>query len=127
MEEGGAGLLAVENWERASSSCVHPIATSRRCAMSERTARQPKYFISHLTEEDRAPNYLRKGILPPISIELDAPGGGLSGQRAYIDFDCVELILDGHRVPDTVLAAAKRLPPGDGGWFDSEGERAGFF
>jgi hypothetical protein len=73
------------------------------------------------------PNYLRKETLPPIAIELDAPEGGLSGNREYIDLDCKELVINGHRVPDKVLAAAKQLSPGDGGWFDSEGERAGFF
>jgi hypothetical protein len=95
--------------------------------MSQPRRRKPQYFIVHLSEEDRAPNYLRKAILPPISIELAAPNGGLSGKRVYIDLDCCELVIEGHRVPDRVLATATKLSPGEGGWFDSEGEPTGFY
>jgi phosphatidylserine/phosphatidylglycerophosphate/cardiolipin synthase-like enzyme len=90
-------------------------------------SRRPRYFICHLANEDRAPNYMRQKILLPISIELDAPEGGLSGRRTYIDFDTNEVIIEGHRVPDKVVDAAKNLPVGDGGWFDNEGSQAGFF
>lgn len=95
--------------------------------MSQTRKGSPQYFISHLADEDRAPNYLRKEILPPISIELDAPEGGLSGKRTYFDLDCQQVVIEGHPVPEKVIAAAKKLSSGDGGWFDGEGERAGFF
>jgi hypothetical protein len=95
--------------------------------MTRQMHRKPRYFLCHLTEEARAPNYLRKETLPPLSIELRAPRGGLSGKHAYLDFDTTELEIDGHRVPTKVIQAAKSLVVGDGGWFDEEGERAGFF
>jgi hypothetical protein len=95
--------------------------------VNERQYGRPKYFLCHLTDEDREPNYLRKEILPPLSIELDAPGGGLSGKRTYIDFDTTEVVIAGHRVSDKVVQAAKNLPVGDAGWFDEEGNLAGFF
>ena len=87
----------------------------------------PQYFVCHLPEGDRAPNQVRSEVLQPISVELGLSGGGLSGQRAYMDLDATELLVGEHRVPDAVLRAAKALPVGEAQWVDEHGEPAGFF
>jgi hypothetical protein len=67
--------------------------------MTGKSPGKPRYFICRLTDESRAPNYLRKDILPPISIELDAPEGGLSGKSTYFDLHATAVVIDGHAVP----------------------------
>ena len=66
-------------------------------------------------------------MLKPISVELGLPGGGLSGQRAYVDLDAAELVIGDHRVPNAVLRAAKSLWVGGAQWVNECGEPAGFF
>src|SRR5262249_43474658 len=117
----------MESWWRATCSGFRQINSPWRFTMTGKAQRKPRYFITHLPEEDRAPNYLRKERLPAFSIELRGSSGGLSGKRAYFDLDANEVLIEEHRVPANVVAAAKKLPTGDGGWFDDEGERAGLF
>jgi hypothetical protein len=77
--------------------------------MTPNQGRKPRYFIVHLDEKARAPNPVRPTRLPPLSIQVCSPIGGLSGQLGYADFDTVELVIDGQSVPPSVLGAAKRL------------------
>jgi hypothetical protein len=95
--------------------------------MTPKRRMPPKYFICHLPPEDRAPNYVRLQVLPPLSIELGASGGGLSGKSTSFELDATEVKIEGHVVPEAVVQAAKKLAVGQAHWVDEEGNPAGFF
>jgi hypothetical protein len=91
--------------------------------MTSEVQQPPKYFITHLTAKCREPNSVRQEELPAFSIEFRATRGGLSGKRAYFDVDSIDVQIEGVQIPEKIIAVAKQLPPGDGGWFDEDGKR----
>lgn len=84
--------------------------------------RKPRYWVLHLSEQDRAPTLMRPTRLPRFSIQILASDGGPTEQIGYLDYADDRLVIHGHVISLAVVSAVKRLVEGTGIYLDADGE-----